>query len=721
MRASRFGAVELTYGCHDGRWVFPDEPRPAVITGRNGAGKTTLLEGLIRTVFGFDRRRAADAAGFDARRPWDRDEMSGTVRISRDEEALDIHRDFLTDRVRVEAADGVIHFEGDGNPGARNQEARHYRGIIADLLGLAELEGYRRTLYIRQGALPDSALGEHLLRVAAGGHARVEAARRDIADAHRAVTRRPLAPTLRPAVNARELEKLDEEIATLRSRLAAAREAGERRGPLALERERVAERLQALDREIESLEETQSVLARSDAIELTARQLRDQVRSIEAATRELQRATDELDAAEAEVRDAAGVGLYPDDFPQRLARVEIRWQDLAALSNPASRWTAIAAAVFLVAGVTMFILRYTIPAIVAGSVALLALVAWGTLRLGTGRRRRVLHRQIAITLRDVPGAESVRPGTVDRHLAAFRAQQAAAAREEDAREWLAEALRDARAVLRATGFAPPADGDSPGSRDESAAARVAARLRDAADQARRRLAVGRTDLERVGDASLALPAGVAPTEAGVAEGLRERRAERARVQEQLQQIGQELLERGTPSESPDALEAALATLLPRREALARKAEVLEAAHALIADAYNEFRDRDQDRLIHFVSGHIQRLTDGALGPIVAADLLEEARLRTDGRVVPLDSPPLSFGEYHAALLGVRLGAADFLAGIGVAPPLVIDEPFAHLDRDRARALWGLLCAVARQRQVIVTTQNELLLGHLEIEPDIRLD
>ena len=31
-----------------------------------------------------------------------------------------------------------------------------------------------------------------------------------------------------------------------------------------------------------------------------------------------------------------------------------------------------------------------------------------------------------------------------------------------------------------------------------------------------------------------------------------------------------------------------------------------------------------------------------------------------GRKLPLASPPLSFGELHAVLLAVRLGAADFL-------------------------------------------------------------
>ncbi|HSH45569.1 MAG TPA: hypothetical protein VK966_06920, partial [Longimicrobiales bacterium] len=115
--------------------------------------------------------------------------------------------------------------------------------------------------------------------------------------------------------------------------------------------------------------------------------------------------------------------------------------------------------------------------------------------------------------------------------------------------------------------------------------------------------------------------------------------------------------------------------------------------------------------------------DGAVLPPRAADghgALEDARLRMNGRVVPMASPPLSFGEYHALLLSVRLGAADFLGGIGLLPPLVIDEPFVHMDSERVEATWALLSAVASERQVIVTTQDELRVKELGVKPDIHL-
>lgn len=242
----------------------------------------------------------------------------------------------------------------------------------------------------------------------------------------------------------------------------------------------------------------------------------------------------------------------------------------------------------------------------------------------------------------------------------------------------------------------------------------------AAEDARERLAMGRIELDRIGDLSLALPNGVAPTEEAVATALRERRAERGKAQESLRDVSQELLERGTPSESIEALEARLESLESRREALGRKAEVLEAAHALILDAYDEFRDRDQDRLADRISEHVRRLGSGRLEGIRVEGSLDEALVRTRGRLVAMSTPPLSFGEFHALQLAVRLGAADFLGGIGIMPPLIIDEPFAHLDAARAVAVWELLGRVAADRQVIVTTQDTRLMGDLGVEPDIRL-
>ena len=727
-----FRAVRLRFGAQDAAFAFPDEPRPVVLAGPNGSGKSTLVEGVVRTLFGYEKRRSLDAAALEARRPWSGGAMTGEVTFEVRGETVCIRREFTTDRVTVtDPHGGVVHFEGDGNPGASNQEARHYRRVLTDLFGIADLDAYQCTLYIRQGDLPETTVGEHLLRLAAGGHSRVDGARREIAEAHRGVTRRPIHASARAAINARELEKLDEEIDALKARLEDASRAGEQRGPISLERDRVADRLKALDEEIRLLEDARASLASWSAHEMEARQLREWSRKLDRVTERLRRTADESSAAEAAFRDTVRNGRYPDDLPERLAAAELRWRDVEGLSAGPPRWPGLAGVLALAAAIALWIAGEPLPAAAALLVGSLGLAAWIALRLDAGRRRGSARDELVALLAGVPAPAALDPAARKRLSAGYRAQKAAEARRADARSDLAVVAREGRSLLReirAAGFgalAPMALSAASASSAElprpTRAAGLEFRIRSAAAAARDRLARNRVDLERVGDISLGLPDGVPPRETDVAAALAERRSERARLQVEVQELGQELLERGSPTESIAALRAALEDRLPRREALERKARALEAAHALVADAYDAFRSGDQDRLLDHVSTHARALTGGTAGPVVVSGSLDEAAVRMEGRALPLASPPLSFGELHALLLAVRLGAADFLGAVGILPPLIVDEPFAHLDTRRAATVWEILFQVAADRQVIVTTQDELLLQYLEIAPDLRLE
>ena len=110
-----------------------------------------------------------------------------------------------------------------------------------------------------------------------------------------------------------------------------------------------------------------------------------------------------------------------------------------------------------------------------------------------------------------------------------------------------------------------------------------------------------------------------------------------------------------------------------------------------------------------------------MGPVVAPDDLDSALLMYADRPLALASPPLSYGELHVALFAVRMGAADFLAGMAVRLPLLVDDPFVHLDPGRAAEIWDVLCTIAQERQVLLTTQDRLVLEHLGIRPDVDLD
>jgi hypothetical protein len=715
MRRPALRTVALRYGCHDGRWTLPDADRPVIVAGPNGSGKSTLLAGILACLFG----RPAQGA---PRGGW------AAVRLVRAGAGFEIERDLAAGTVVVRSLDdGAVHFEGVGDPRAGTHEAARYREILADLFGVGEAETYARTLFVGQGELAGTGLGEHLLRVAAGGHARMKAARRELARAHRAVTARPLHPGEPPGLDARELERVEAEIRALQARLESARRADARRVPLALDRERLEERVRVLAEETELLEEAHAALARGSAIEITARRLKELTGEMDVLGRTLPAAAKRLASARATLATVTADGHYPEDLPERLARAELRWRDLERIGRKRVDWLAVLALVLALGAAGLFAME-TVPwpAVAVSLAAVMTLVAWGALWLDNRRDRARVRAELDRILAGVPGADRLPGGGRDRALRRFAAQRSARREWTEARAALAVALRDARRQLRAARMAgidtsPPDpaewNGSAPG---PDSAERLAARIEAALARTRQRLVRERRELERVGDASLRLPDGVVPSADGVAEALRERRAERRRMEEALRHVGHELLERGTPAESLDALEAALTARLPRRDELVRKAEALEAAHALLTDAYDAFRARDQERLLRCISNHARELTNGQLGPVVAPAGLESARVRVRGRLVPPDSPPVSFGERQALHLAIRLGAAEFLGGIGVFPPVILDDPFAHLDRERAGLVWEMLCAMARDRQVIITSQDALLLDALGVEPDIDL-
>ncbi|HEX7048911.1 MAG TPA: AAA family ATPase [Longimicrobiales bacterium] len=679
MGAIRFLELELDYGRHAGeRFTFPDGAEPVVVAGPNGAGKTTLLEALVRAPFGFHRRNDDDRTRLEARRPWTGERYGARVVIAAaDGSRWAIERDFTTARVRLTPVDAggavagdtlapagssdalrpddrraapgaagaravpaaargrspaapATPWAGDGNPGADNAEAREYRARLAALLGLAEFEAYRVTACIQQGELTGTRLDGALLRIAAGGHGDVDAAKQSIVQAHRALTQRPIAPGVRRGNKPRALETLEAEIARTREEFRRAVDAEARRQPLLEERAQATSRMAALRDEIERLEAAQRPLAERRALEAEQDRLVQRLRTLE----------------------------------------EARAQAAAALeaARPGRRRLPIAVAL-AAAGI-----------IAGGALALAGRVAAG----------------LAIAVLGLGGAAA---------LTAFD-RRARTEREHRRQGHEAAARRLAGLVDGRPDAVPGALADA-----------IAAALEDA----RRELA--RTDLalETARAVDLALPDGVPPDADAVARALARRRAERDALARELRELERRLLEEASIAESPLALRDRLAALEARRAEIAANAAAHEAAYALLQDAYAEFRERDEERLLARISSRLGELTAGALGPVEAPDSLAGATLRLAGRAVPIATPPLSYGEWHAALLAIRLGAADFLAGAGIALPLLVDEPFAFLDPDRAREVWTLLRAIARERQVIVVTQDRLTLEWLGVTPDIQLE
>ena len=731
--AVRFLRAEFAYGCHVGESVeLPSGESPVVVAGPNGSGKTTLIEALVRTLFGFDRRSGSDRERLAARVPWVGPRCRATVEVrDADGGRWRIRRDFDDGEVDVESLETGERWSGDGNPAAGNQEAQEYRRRLAAIFGLADIELYQSTACIAQGQLLDTRLREELLQIESGGYGNVDDALARVAAAHDALTARPIDGNGRSKVKPRELEIADDGIGRLVSRIKAADAVLTWRAPLEQELGSLQARERELDAAIARLEAALGPLNGRRVLEARIDAQRQRQAAVEKARHRLERAARQLRSVE----EAVAIPVaerYPPDFLERLGRLEWLWTRQAELrvardrmeaeprlADVPRRWLgpAVAAAIAGVAAIAAVLLGSATVAFGGGALALVAGTALMLRRAGrvrrredTLRRKRVVYEELdRITaelekaLEGIPRASTFSLATLDERRRAFEGQRKAVEKLAAARAALEEELADASHTL-------------PGG---SSADEVLSLCAEASEQVRTDIA--RAQLEIQALAGIDLPPDVDPTPESVESALTARRAERRRLAEETRVAETRLLQEGTGQESPVALRDELDALTQRRAAIEREARVHEAAHALIRDAYAEFREHDQDRLVAAVSRAMQRLTDGAVGPLEAPGPLADAAVRLHGRRVELKSPPLSYGELHAALVAVRLGASDFHGRSGIRPPLIVDEPFAYLDVDRARGLWELLCATARERQVIVVTQETLTLEALGVTPDLRLE
>lgn len=748
MAGVRFLRIELDYGCHAGRvFEFHSAGAPTVILGPNGSGKSTLLEALVRALFGFNRRQQQDKLRLEHRRPWGREACRAALVVADPDGARwQLDRNFHDMRVRIQCLDlPGEEWEGEANPAADNEDAREYRRRLQRIIGFADIDAYVSTACILQGELRTTRPSDELLRLATGGHRDVQRARERLKAAHRELTARRIAPDDTAAKKARRLEELEAQIRDLKQQLARAEAAERKREPLMAERSQVTERAAALEAEIELLEAAQGPLATRDALRAELEAVDNRLALVERTERGLRAALEEYRAAGAAWREWAAGPLYPDDFLERLSRLEPLWRNrtvvsvmcdereaaLRAIRRPtlataaAVTLFAIAAggAALLATGATAVGLVVLLGGIGGGIVAMLARQRLLQRRDAVAREAALLREQlrdveeeIARALEGLPDADTLTPETAPDRRDRFERQRAARRRAEAAAERLRTALGEARALTDDDA----ADIERAGGSLDDVARNLLEQVSARAAATRRERAEIVVKLEQAEAAAVRLPDGAPAQIAEVQRALEERRTELRALHARRHELERALLEATTGAESTVAIRDRMHTLEAERAEVEAAVRAYAAAYALLEDAYAEFRDHDQQRLVRLISERLLDLTRTRLGPLEVRDSLADAQIRAFGRVVPIASPPLSFGEHHAAALAIRIGAADFLAMNGIEPPLLVDEPFAHLDPDRAAQAWELLARIARHRQVIIATQDRLVLEHLGVEPNVVL-
>lgn len=737
MRLPRFEAIRLDYGCHSGRFQLPDEGRPVVIAGRNGSGKTTLLEAFVRALYGFSKRKPEERRLLDLRRPWSGRPAEAELEfVAADGTAVVAHRDFATDQVVVRArASGEELFRGDANPAGVRSESRHYQDLVREWVGFATLEPYRATAWIAQGELVDTRLDDELLRAAAGSHRRVETALKELRDSFDELTRESIELGGRRKNRSREIENLREDTEAVVSRLEAARTARERRKPLLeLEAQTRAE-MKRVEVEIGLLESSYRPITERRTLIAEDKEARSHLATLSESIRWLREARTGLDRANMELAAAEAGGRYPADFESRLGQAEALWEKLRVLDDesgtapepdserPHRPVIALAGAALVLLGLGIGLTVSSTAGWMLGSagLALIGAYAWHRRSVIRDAEERLydlsvsreadlaaVKSKLGSIVADFP-QPGLSPDTRVVHRERFRKQADARTALLQAEQTVRQSSERAGALVRI---------EAAGA-EEAGPAAVAQHLEVAEGEARTALARIQLRAEEQ-PATPRLPDGVEESVPAIEAAREERRELRDALRARQADLDLELRELKRMAEDVFALERELAGLRDRIREKEAEAEVGRLAWDLVRDAYEEFRATDQSRLLGAVNERLDDLSGGRLGPVATEGDLASSRVGLLGRPVPLESPPLSFGENHIVLLAIRLGTADFLSREGLHHPLLVDEPFTHLDEARSRDVWYLLSELALERQVVVTTQNRLVLQYLGVEPDVDL-
>ncbi len=739
--AARFARLALRYGRHASAFDLDAQARPFVIAGPNGSGKSSLMEAIVRTLYGFQRSRTEDRTGYGSRRPWAGGAYEGRLTLETSRGVWEVERDFDTDQVRITERGRVSPlFEGEAKPKGAGEAARRFRALLEESLGVSELDPYARTACVFQGGLKTTSLNLDLLRVAAGGHTDVETAHGRIRREYRELTVEPIADGVKRRRKLGSIQLLEMEVADLQSRAEAASDAENQRGPLIKNRDDARGRLKALARDQAALEHAFEVLSEARRLEQAADTSRSHVRRLEGGSRELDESLARFDLA----RDRITRGpapKYPLDFleraraleeglwPRRVS-LEREWAELNAhpvTSGSAARTLGVTGVAALLLSVALFVAGFGVLGAALIGLGGASLILSVGRRIGDSRRETEYNDRVTAVeaglhdvgsrvtdlLADVPDAETLSPESLPTRRAEFE-------REAADRALIEESDRTLRAALDLATRELPDEEPAAGGLPARASAVLQALHAAAALEREDVLAPLTVRLGELARAQFDLPAETHVSLDGVRDARRKcvKKAERERAE--LVGIERELAVGTRLEDSPHVLRRELASASDELARQVARAVSYRVAFALVSEAYESFRRTDEDRLVRAVSGHLTAVSVGELGPLDASDGLEETRVFLGDRAVEISAPPLSYGQLHTALISIRMGAADFLAGLGVRLPLLIDDPFVHLDDEAASELWHILLRVARERQVIVATQDRLLLEHLGVEPDLLL-
>jgi DNA repair exonuclease SbcCD ATPase subunit len=730
---------------------FRFAPGLTIVHGPNEAGKSTLHAALSAALFGLTgsgRRKRDDTARIERFRPWDGGRYAATADIVADgRRKLRVEWDFDRGRVAVvDAASGA-------------DLTREYGGGDADELVRA-VWGVDRSVYLRLGHVEQAELARisdpsgvrHAIEAVVGQGAAESPAQLAVAALKEQRSRRVglNSAATKPLARARaERDRLGRAVADAAARRAEVDE-------LAAERDSARAAVQAAERRVQALDDA--------AAHVRARELRHRIDWADEAHRAVRAAVDviEREAEHAGFVPSNDIGALRHRLhdlederdrrsgermldTQRLAEIEReraalaqrvealsphrgagkRAAEIDALAMAAARGDTgrtrlvAVAAVAALAAVAMAAAGQTPAAGAAAIAAVAALVLSARRPLaaadldqalpgdGPVQTRLATFREACAAERALDSAER-ELGRVEVSYAGLRADLAALDQIE--RERLQVSVR-MRADLDRAGFAGTDLDDC--LRRYDAAAAGHARLVQATTVQREKTA----ELERVlGDESLddarrrldEIESGL-HGHGSIAEGRdldaveAERAAadaERDRAAVGAARLDAQLAERLRSAPRVAEISEELAEAVERVERLEHVDAVLRLAETELKAAADETYRDIAPLLGTALAGPIARLTAGRYSTAFVGDDLA-VRLETPERGEVVDLGALSHGTQRQVYLVERLELVRLLCPVGATPPVLLDDPFAHVDAERVERTLAYLAELANERQLVV--------------------
>ncbi|MDT8441452.1 MAG: AAA family ATPase [Desulfuromonadales bacterium] len=657
-----------------------------LVLGPNEAGKSTLVEAIPAVLFG-----CRDVSRL---KPWGKNACAARLVFEGGGQTVEVHRDLLSDDVHLIERDDlyqvVTEFRERVPLRGRGVAAKRYRNLLARLLGIGDEELFRATCFF--GHTPQEWRGDELSRklrelLGGGSQKDYEQIMESLLEEHFSLTR--YSPWGRDKQQDRQLEILDRELAERQPQTAGEVTAE------TVDPDDTAARIRRLDEEI----------ARDQAEYDKGVRYVEQVRARTAAQPQPAPATTPppVSAASgdhAPLPDRLRAAGLPESLspqtPELLGEAAAIRQELAELQQPLSRlqqqekglkkppWLLLGSLALLLIVAVLAVLFTGLPvwSLLLPAGALLALLGFGGWRQWTyGKGRSICdqerdrlekQRAAALARQELLSERCEALGLPTAPIDLVRLQKLVAQHRDLLQEFW-------------SGTEPAGSTER---QPEPAEPQPSVASEQAVDTGSGLQAYD----DGPGDATE-----LAELERRLAEfgqQLHDRRAELARLQAGLPS--------GPVSGNTDS---ELQALKVRRQEIAVRVAVLRQAIELLAEAVERYAKSDLLQLIEDASRLFSKVTRDRY-PEIRLDTRMHPELRVDDkRWQPVEC--FSRGTVDALYLALRVALAR-VRGDGRSLPLILDDPFAHLDQQRFAGALNMVNLAAVQGQLILLSHNQEL-------------